>query len=276
MTPEDISSLLELCDRAINDLKRLDSGTKYEALQIYETFGALITPLLVGDEIAAELRQSVPSVKLFALKKSIFALRNGNTFHQGKAQQQYESTILCIKDALQDYQRRTALPEMNTGPWTVFYSWQSTLPNSTNRGLIRTCLDKAVATLNAEMNVEDSVRVDSDTSGRPGAPKIFDTILEKIEACHVFVADVSLVSDKQANSNVMVELGYALKTLGPEAIVMVCNTSFGNINDLPFDLGFNRVIAYSCTGEQGDKAAVRSELTPKLKAAIDGICRPTK
>lgn len=126
------------------------------------------------------------------------------------------------------------------------------------------------------MNVEDSVRVDSDTSDRPGAPKIFDTILEKIEYCHVFVADVSLVADKQANSNVMVELGYALRVRGPEAIVMICNTAFGSIGDLPFDLGFSRVIPYSCSEEQQDKASVRAALIPKLKAAIDGICRPTK
>ncbi|MDR5821753.1 hypothetical protein [Caballeronia sp. LZ043] len=184
---------------------------------------------------------------------------------------------MYIKNALQRYLRMTTIPTVkDNGPWTVFYSWQSTLPNSTNRGLVLTCIDKAVETLNAEMNVEDSLRVDSDTNGRPGSPKIFDTILEKIKQCDVFIADVSLVAERQANSNVMVELGYALNALGPDRIVMVCNTAFGSIGDLPFDLGFNRVIPYSCTREEKDKAAVRAALVSKLKAAIDGICRPVK
>ncbi|MFP3604658.1 hypothetical protein [Paraburkholderia sp. SIMBA_053] len=277
MTPQDAVSLIELCDRAINDLKRFDGGTDYKNLQIANTFQTIVAPLLSAGELIPELRQTVPSTELFNLKKSVFGLQGASTFNGGRAQQQYADAVLYVKNALERYQRETTIPRVKeNGPWTVFYSWQSTLPNSTNRGLVRTCIDRAVDALNAEMNVEDSLRVDSDTSGRPGSPKIFDTILEKIKQCDVFIADVSLVAGKQANSNVMVELGYALSVLGPDGIVMVCNTAFGSISDLPFDLGFNRVILYSCTKEDEDKATVRAALTPKLKAAIDGICRPTK
>ncbi|WP_051975186.1 hypothetical protein [Cupriavidus necator] len=277
MTPQDAVSLIELCDRAINDLKRFDGGTDYSNLQIATTFRTIVAPLLSGDELIPELRQAIPSTELFNLKRSVFALQGATSFINGQAQQQYATAVLNIKVALEQYQRKTTLPKKKeNGPWTVFYSWQSSLPNSTNRGLIRTCIDKAVDALNAEMNVEDSLRVDSDTSGRPGSPKIFDTILEKIKDCDVFIADVSLVAGKQANSNVMVELGYALSVLGPDGIVMVCNTAFGSISDLPFDLGFNRVIPYLCAKEDEDKATVRAALIPKLKAAIDGICRPAK
>jgi len=277
MTPQDLASLIELCDRATNDLRRFDGGADYKTLQIARTFNTIVAPLIFGSDLSPELREAVPSTELFNLKSSVFALRNASSFTGRRGKQNYGPHVLNVKTALEEYQRKTILPKTKeNGPWTVFYSWQSTLPNATNRGLIRTCLDKAVAALNAEMNIEDSVRVDSDASGRPGSPKIFDTILEKIEHCDVFVADVSLVADKQANSNVMVELGYALKAHGPNSILMVCNTAFGNINDLPFDLGFNLVIPYSCPKEQEDKAAVRGTLIPKLKAAIDGICRPAK
>lgn len=46
---------------------------------------------------------------------------------------------------------------------TVFYSWQSDLPNATNRGFIEDCLDRALEELHAE-----GVRVleaDRDTKG---------------------------------------------------------------------------------------------------------------
>ncbi|MBU9641077.1 hypothetical protein [Burkholderia gladioli] len=277
MTPQDAVNLIELCDRAINDLKRFDGGAKYKDLQIVNTFQTIVAPLLSAGELIPELRKTVPSTELFNLKKCIFGLQGANSFQGGKAEYQYADAVRYIKNALERYQRETTIPTVKeNGPWTVFYSWQSTLPNSTNRALIRTCIDKAVDALNAEMNVEDSLRVDSDTSGRPGSPKIFDTILEKIKQCDVFIADVSLVEGKQANSNVMVELGYALSLLGSDGIVMVYNTAFGSISDLPFDLGFNRVIPYSCTKEEEGKAAVRAALIPKLKAAIDGICRPAK
>lgn len=277
MTPQDAVSLIELCDRAINDLKRLDSGTDYESLQIANTFQTIVAPLLSAGEPIPEMRQTIAPTELFNLKKNISRLQNASVFQHRKAQQQYADAVLCVKNALERYQRETAIPKMKeNGPWTVFYSWQSTLPNPTNRGLVRTCIDKAVEALNAEMNAEESFRVDSDTSGRPGSPKIFDTILDKIKQCDVFIADVSLVAEKQANSNVMVELGYALSVLGPDGLIMVCNTAFGSISDLPFDLGFNRIIPYSCAKEDNDKATVRAALIPQLKAAIEGICRPTK
>jgi hypothetical protein len=274
MTPQDVASLIELCDRAISDLRRFDSGTEYQSLQLASTFRTIVAPLLSGDDLVSELRATVPSTELFNLKKCIFGLESAQSFQAGKGQQQYGSAVSLVKKALERYQQITVAPSAKAaGPWTVFYSWQATLPNATNRGLIRACIDKATAALNAEMTIEDSVRVDSDTSGLPGSPKIFEAILEKVDHCNVFIADVSLVAEKQSNSNVMVELGYALKVLGPSGIVMVCNSAFGEIRDLPFDLGFNRVIPYTCALE-GDKAAVRAELIPKLKAAIAGICRP--
>jgi len=72
----------------------------------------------------------------------------------------------------------------------VFYSWQSDLPNSCNRGLIQDALESAVATIKADDTIAVEPVVDRDTQGVPGAPDIASTIFAKITAADVFVADV--------------------------------------------------------------------------------------
>lgn len=275
MSPEDLEALIALCGLALTDLERYDEGTPYETLQIGTTFQRLATPLVSGGELVPAFRSALPIVRQHDVWRSVRHLQTAAAFTKGASVQRYGSEVRVVREALEGLLAKAALPSKakHTGPWTVFYSWQATLPGATNRSLIRKCLDSAVTALNTEVEVNDSLRVDSDTGGRPGSPKIFDTILDKIDQCNIFVADVSLVAPRQSNSNVMVELGYALKVLGPEGIVMVCNTAFGSMSDLPFDLGFNRVIHYACPEEGADKAAVRAALTPQLKSAIAGIIR---
>ena len=145
------------------------------------------------------------------------------------------------------------------------------MPNKTNRGLIRDCLDKAISEINKGLSIESRVTLDSDTSNTPGSPDIINTILEKIDSSQIFVADVSLVNASQPNANVMFELGYAMKTLGDQNIIMVFNESHGATKDLPFDLGFKRQMIYSCSSSEEDMASVRRSLTSKLKSAISLI-----
>src|SRR5262249_19893931 len=122
----------------------------------------------------------------------------------------------------------------------VFYSWQSDLPNACNRSFIQRALEDAAATIKADDTVEIEPVVDRDTLGVPGAPDIASTIFAKITAADVFVADVSIVNrgDRRAtpNPNVLIELGYALRTLGHQRIIPVFNSAFGKIEELPFDL----------------------------------------
>lgn len=49
---------------------------------------------------------------------------------------------------------------------TVFYAWESDLPNSVNRGFIRGAIEKALKRVNASLGVEDAVRADQDTEIR--------------------------------------------------------------------------------------------------------------
>ena len=53
---------------------------------------------------------------------------------------------------------------------------------------------------------------------------------------------------KSPNPNVMVELGYAVKTLGWERIICLCNTDYGN--QYPFDIAHNRITGFSLEGKK--------------------------
>lgn len=161
----------------------------------------------------------------------------------------------------------------------IFYSWQSDLANSTNRGLIEDALRKAAKTIAADESLAVEAVVDRDTAGVAGSPAIATTILEKIGRADVFVPDVSLVTSAGAirrapNPNVLVELGYAIATLGWTRIVMVMNTAYGEPDVLPFDLRGHRVISYRCPDSPGTtRTEERRALEGMLIRAIADILR---
>jgi len=80
---------------------------------------------------------------------------------------------------------------------TIFYSWQSDLPSKTNRGLIEEALRNAAKAVYKSKVFDVEPVVDRDTRGTPGSPDILTTILKKIEAASVFVADISIVTRSQ-------------------------------------------------------------------------------
>jgi hypothetical protein len=154
----------------------------------------------------------------------------------------------------------------------VFYSWQSGLPNSTNRGFIFTALEKAVKALADNPN-DDVPIIDRDTQDVPGAPHIAKTILEKVSAADVLVADVSIVQGKGGrrptpNPNVLIELGYALCSLGDARIVLVMNDAYGGPEHLPFDLSHHRVMRYNMAEGVEDRSAERLSLQNVLARVI--------
>mgnify|MGYP003864197605 CR=1 FL=1 len=94
----------------------------------------------------------------------------------------------------------------------IFYSWQSDLPNPTNRGFIQDALENVATAIASDNTVAVEPVVDRDTQGVAGAPDIASTIFAKITAADVFVADISIIShpkDGRAtpNPNVLIELG---------------------------------------------------------------------
>lgn len=76
----------------------------------------------------------------------------------------------------------------------IFYSWQSDLPNSTNRGFIQDALNKAVKSLRNDDFIEVEPVIDRDTQNVAGAPDIVKTIFDKIEQAQIFVCDVSIIN----------------------------------------------------------------------------------
>jgi hypothetical protein len=89
----------------------------------------------------------------------------------------------------------------------------------------------------------------------------------------VFVADVSLIGGRRRgrptpNPNVLIELGYALHSLGDGLVVLVFNTAYGRLDQLPFDLKMRRVIPHSMPELSTDRAAERKALEGRLDHAI--------
>lgn len=167
-------------------------------------------------------------------------------------------------------------------PVTIFYSWQSDLPNRTNRGLIRDALEAAAKGVRQDGSLSIDARIDSDTQGLAGSPEIHDAIFAKIDAAACAVFDVSIirrdfmlkglwgVRRAHPNPNVLVELGYALKSIGDERVLTVLNLDSGDPEDLPFDIKQKRVITYAARKRE-KPAGPRADLTKKLDVAIRSV-----
>jgi hypothetical protein len=156
---------------------------------------------------------------------------------------------------------------------TIFYSWQSDLPNDSNRGFIESCLEKASKKISNFSPFSIDFVLDRDTKNEIGTPDIADSIFNKISKAKIFVADISIINSdysgrKSPNPNVLLELGYASRLLGWDKIFCFYNLDYGNFEDLPFDLKQRRPITYSLNGE------IKSEVRGKLsKIVADSILK---
>jgi hypothetical protein len=177
----------------------------------------------------------------------------------------------------------------------VFWSWQSDTVGKIGRHFVRSAIDEAVQALKQEPSIDepfdredeafDELHVDQDRQGIAGSPDLATTIFEKIGKSTVFIADVTLVGistltkqdeepKKLLNSNVSVELGYALGKLGGSKVLMVINEFYGKREHLPFDLrGKGGALVFNLGPEAGkeDIERERKLLKKKLKEAI-GLC----
>ena len=160
---------------------------------------------------------------------------------------------------------------------TVFYSWQSDRPSKVGRNFIAVALAKAAERVGQRRGVE--IKIDSDTQGVPGTPPVSDTILKKIAACDVFLADMTFVASTEEgkhtpNPNVLVEYGYALAEKGVANIILVMDAHFGAAEALPFDLRHLRHpldydVAPSATDAERRRA--RDLFSEKLENALDTV-----
>jgi hypothetical protein len=155
---------------------------------------------------------------------------------------------------------------------TIFYSWQSDTKAAANRTLIQDALESAAKEMRADDSITVEPVVDRDTQAVPGAPDIGGTILEKIDASAAVVADVTIVSRGNGrptpNPNVLIELGYALKSLGARRLILVQNLAFGGPEDLPFDLRQKRVLTYNSAEDAPSRVTERKALQAALRDAL--------
>lgn len=143
----------------------------------------------------------------------------------------------------------------------IFYSWQSDLPGNKTRNFIRECIDEAINLAQESETVE--AERDEATTGTTGSPNIVTTLFSKIDNCDLFIADLSLCftedrqnEKKSPNPNVLLELGYAVKTLGWDRVICLCNTDYGD--KYPFDIAHNRITDFSLEGKS--RKEVKSDI----------------
>lgn len=160
----------------------------------------------------------------------------------------------------------------------VFWSWQSDYSPKTCRHFMREALVDAIAQVADEIGVDDADRpeIDHDTKGERGMADIVATILNKIAAAAVFVADLTpIVQSPEGkwlpNPNVMIELGWAMHRPGWERVIGILNMASGaKMEDLPFDIRQRRVVTFALaeSADKKSRAAVRSKLVDELKEAL--------
>lgn len=140
----------------------------------------------------------------------------------------------------------------------IFLSWQSDRKNCRN------FIMKTIEKIPKKLSDFVTVTIDRDTAKVPGSPDIGDTIFEKIDNCDLFIADITLINDADSkyrrtpNPNVMIELGYAIKTLGWERILLLQCKDYGDIEELPFDINHRRICSYTL-GETNEKSDVSNK-----------------
>lgn len=143
----------------------------------------------------------------------------------------------------------------------IFYSWQS--QHSKQRRTIEDAL-KATCKELTEEKISITPTIDRDTKNTSGSPNIIETVFQKINDSHLFIADVSIINGQTPNSNVLIELGYAIKSLGWNRIICVCDTSLGSLDILPFDIRGQRITTYDSVS----KKACVSNLSRAFKSSV--------
>jgi hypothetical protein len=166
----------------------------------------------------------------------------------------------------------------------IFFCWQNHLDNKLHRFLIRDALNASIGKIQSELpdGTDCILRQDSDTFDRAGSVDIANMILQKIQNSTIVVGDVTpVLYDVEKNyfypnPNVMLELGYAAKSLGWNRIICLFNKAFCQTEILPFDIRHRRITSYHCKNLSQKKQAaneLESILYNSLRAVLQEIGR---
>lgn len=229
-----------------------------------------------GENLRKEFLNLIPVSELATVRYTMDILKTISSFYvdewSGYRGSIKEQVLLKNIDKIEKIMQKELSIRSN---FTIFYSWQCDSDKKFNRNFIENCLSNAINRINKV--IDYTLILDKNTIGESGSPDIVNVILNKIDMAIGFVADITpIVCLKEkylSNSNVMLELGYALSSLSDERVILICNTSKCRLNDLPFDLGLKRIVSYEYDEESdANKAKNQKEkLENTLYEAIQAI-----
>ena len=229
-----------------------------------------------GENLRKEFLNLIPVSELATVRYTMDILKTISSFYvdewSGYRGSIKEQVLLENIDKIEKIMQKELSIRSN---FTIFYSWQCDSDKKFNRNFIENCLSNAINRINKV--IDYTLILDKNTIGESGSPDIVNVILNKIDMAIGFVADITpIVCLKEkylSNSNVMLELGYALSSLSDERVILICNTSKCRLNDLPFDLGLKRIVSYVYDEESdANKAKNQKEkLENTLYEAIQAI-----
>ena len=144
-------------------------------------------------------------------------------------------------------------------PTVIFNAWQTDSPEKSNRNAISFAISTAIASITADQGVHFD-KLEATRSDDPGSPNIPQQIFARILQCDIFIADLTTINieatdvkRKTANPNVLIELGMAVAAVGWSRVILLFNTAYGSLNDLPFDIDRQRVAQYRLREEECGK-----------------------
>lgn len=139
--------------------------------------------------------------------------------------------------------------------YRLFFSWQNDRKDT--KSIVSSALRKAAKHLATE-GIE--LFIDQDTRERVGKRNIATEVLEKINNCDIFVADLTPVTTyyppkethslpkHMPNSNVMYEYGYALRAKGENrmiALASIDKEADEHIEYMPFDINHDTITLFT-------------------------------
>lgn len=225
-----------------------------------------------GENLRKEFLNLIPVSELATVRYTMDILKTISSFYvdewSGYRGSIKEQVLLENIDKIEKIMQKELSIRSN---FTIFYSWQCDSDKKFNRNFIENCLSNAINRINKV--IDYTLILDKNTIGESGSPDIVNVILNKIDMAIGFVADITpIVCLKEkylSNSNVMLELGYALSSLSDERVILICNTSKCRLNDL----GLKRIVSYEYDEESdANKAKNQKEkLENTLYEAIQAI-----
>lgn len=267
MSNSELDQIVALCDEALAGFRRYDNDGKGEMPTTY--LNRIGHAIIEQKEVRPDLKKLI-SIRDYADLRAAAFNTFQNSFITGASFACFSGYVHEVKSIIVRNIRAREQEKLKNPP-IVFYSWQSNLPNSTNRGFIQTCIENAIASISKEGSIVP--RMEQGAQGVAGSKSLHAAIIRKIEASTLFIADVSLVGGPEsslANSNVMYELGYATHCLGEDRVLLVCNTAYGKIENLPFDIKHKIVLGYHLV-EADKKAEARKSLASRIETQIRSI-----